>query len=372
MSLSLHDYLNWFSDNWHRLVLASVILILFLIIGRPVAALVIKGLNLLTNKTHNKLDNAIMKAFTRPFTACVFIIGIFTALFIFPLPTSIRPTLTSIERTFIVIFIGWGLINLTESTDLFFHQFKRRFQVRFDQIIVPFISNILKFVILFLIVTMIAFDWGYNITGLVTGLGIGGLAVALAAKDTIGNLFGGFVIITEVPFTIGDWVKTPSVEGTVEDISFRSTRIRTFAQALVTVPNSTLANEPITNWSKMGKRRLTFDVAVSLSTHESQLTKLLSRLRHMLKEDDQVDDETIVVQFNQFTNNGLDLYFYFFTKTTDWLKWLEAREAINLKVLKILEEEGVSLAFPTQTVLYVEPEELQVGDRHPKLEKSEG
>lgn len=352
--MNISYFTVWFSDNWHRLVIASGVLILFLIVARPLAALVVKLLNMFTSKTHNELDNAIVKAFTRPFTACMFIIGIFVALSIFPFPSKIEPVLNSIERTLIIIFIGWGLINLTRSTHLFFHQVSRRFQVEFNQIVIPFISNILKFVILSLIVTMIAYDWGYNISGLVAGLGIGGLAVALAAKDTIGNLFGGLVIITETPFTIGDWVKTPSVEGTVEDISFRSTRIRTFAQALVTVPNSTLANEPITNWSKMGKRRLTFNVAVSLSTHESQLTKLLDSLRHMLKEDDRVDDETIIVQFNQFTHNGLELYFYFFTKTTDWFKWLEAREAINLKILSILEEHQISLAFPTQTVLYVE------------------
>src|SRR5690606_15315239 len=95
---------------------------------------------------------------------------------------------------------------------------------------------------------IIADEFGYNINGFVAGLGLGGLAISLAAKDALANLFGGIIIITEKPFTIGQWIQTPSVEGIVEGISFRSTKIRTFAQAIVTVPNNTLANEPITNW----------------------------------------------------------------------------------------------------------------------------
>ncbi len=354
----MNVYLVWFSDNWNHILISLGILVVFLLFGRPLATLMIKVLTLFTSRTHNHIDDAIVKAFRRPLTALMMVIGLFLALAIMPFPKAVYPFFDSVERTFVVLLIGWGLVNLTTSTDLFFHQFSRKFQVKFDQIVIPFISNILKFVILALMVTMIAYDWGYNISGLVAGLGIGGLAVALAARDTISNLFGGVVIITEIPFTIGDWIMTPSVEGTVENISFRSTRIRTFAQALVTVPNSTLANEPITNWSKMGKRRLTFNVALSLDTHESQLTKLLASLREMLLADDRVDNETIIVQFNQFTHNGLDLYFYFFTKTTDWLKWLEAREAINLKILSLLEAHGVSLAYPAQKVLYVEPDQV--------------
>ena len=103
---------------------------------------------------------------------------------------------------------------------------------------------------------MVAQEWDYRIDGFIAGLGLGGLAFSLAAKDTLSNVFGGLVVILDKPFSIGDWIKTPSVEGTVEDISFRSTKVRTFAQALVTVPNATLANEPVTNWTRMGKEGL--------------------------------------------------------------------------------------------------------------------
>ncbi|MFA1822484.1 mechanosensitive ion channel family protein [Virgibacillus oceani] len=124
-------------------------------------------------------------------------------------------------------------------------------------------SRTLRIVIIAISFSIIAQEFGYDVNGFVAGLGIGGLAFALAAKDALANMFGGIIIITKKPFTIGDWVLTPSVEGTVEDISFRSTKVRTFAQALVTVPNATLSNEPITNWSKMGKRQITFNSRLS-------------------------------------------------------------------------------------------------------------
>ncbi|MFP3359363.1 mechanosensitive ion channel family protein, partial [Planococcus sp. SIMBA_143] len=127
-----------------------------------------------------------------------------------------------------------------------------KYNVKIDHILIPFFSKALRLIIVAIGISVIAQEFEYDINGFVAGLGIGGLAFALAAKDALANLFGGIIIITEKPFTIGDWIKTPSVEGTIEDISFRSTKVRTFAQALVTVPNATLSNEAITNWSKMG------------------------------------------------------------------------------------------------------------------------
>src|SRR5699024_6731493 len=130
---------------------------------------------------------------------------------------------------------------------------------KIDEILVSFLSRALQFIIIAMAISIVLQEFDYHIGGLITGLGIGGLAISLAAKDALANLFGGVVIVTEKPFTINDWIMTPSVEGTVEDISFRSTKVRTFDQALVVVPNATLANEAITNWSKMGKRRISLD-----------------------------------------------------------------------------------------------------------------
>src|SRR5699024_2676243 len=166
--------------------------------------------------------------------------------------------------------------------------------------------------------SIIAQVFGYPVNGFVAGLGLGGLAFSLAAQDALANLFGGFVIITERPFTIDDWILTPSVEGTVEDITFRSTKVRTFAQALVTVPNSTLANEPITNWSKMGKRQIAFDLRVTYDSPVVKIKEVVKKIETLLKTHDGIHQETIFVKLNEFKENGADIMLYFFTKTTAW------------------------------------------------------
>jgi MscS family membrane protein len=154
----------------------------------------------------------------------------------------------------------------------------------------------------------------------------------------------------EKPFVINDWVQTPSVEGIVEDISFRSTRFRTFKQALVTVPNSTLANEPITNWSQMGKRRLDFYIGLTYNTTRDKMEKVVERIDKMLHEHPGIYTDQRMVYFEKFNESSLDIIVYCFTQTTIWSEYMAVREDINLKIMQIAEEENVSMAFPTRSL----------------------
>ena len=190
-------------------------------------------------------------------------------------------------------------------------------------------------------------------SGLGAALGLGGLAFALAAKDTVANLFGSLVIFTDRPFKVGDWVETPAVEGMIEEIGIRSTKIRTFAQALVSMPNATLANAPITNWSRMGKRRVKTRLGLTYNTTVEQMQAILEEIKTMLKKHPDVHQETILVSFDEFDNSALSIFLYFFTKTTVWLEYLHVREDVNFKIMQIVARNGAQFAFPSQT-LYVE------------------
>lgn len=163
------------------------------------------------------------------------------------------------------------------------------------------------------------------------------------------------MIILDKPFSIGDRIGTSSVEGTVEEITYRSTKVRTFAQALVTVPNSTMANEAITNWSKMGRRRITFNLGVTYTTPRFRLETCIARIEKMLREHPQIHQETIFVNFDRFNESSLDIFLYFFTVTTNWGEYLKVREDVNLKIMAILEEEKVSIAFPSRSVYFETP-----------------
>ncbi len=271
------------SISFSDIGMAAGIIILFLVIGQVFSRLILKLLIKVTSRTKGQMDNAIISAFHKPFSVLLIITGFYLGLKALGLPSGFNHFIATLFHTFFIICAGWGLFLFTDATRLFFNHMTTRFNLRFDEIVIPFISKVLKFIIIALIISIVAYEWGYNINGFVAGLGLGGLAIALAAKDTLSNLFGGLVIITETPFTIDDWIKTPSVEGTVEDINFRSTQIRTFEQAVVTVPNSTLANEPITNWSRMGKRRITFKLSLDIRTPKEKLIAVASSIRDSAK-----------------------------------------------------------------------------------------
>ncbi|TCP31820.1 MscS family membrane protein [Scopulibacillus darangshiensis] len=358
----MEEWFHWLTDvSLYDVGMAFLIFLIFFIVAHLFTRFFLKLIIKITSKTKSRIDNVIISSFQKPVELFLTSTGLYLALTSFPLPVSWTEFITHVYKSCIVIFIGWGLFLFSNATGLFFNHVSSRLNIRFDQIVLPFLSKIIKLIVVLITIAIVFAVWGYDINGLVAGLGIGGLAIALAAKETLSNFFGGLVIITETPFTIDDWIRTPSVEGTVEDINFRSTKIRTFDQAIVTVPNSTLANEPITNWSKMGKRRILFNLGLSIHTPKDKIEAARKAIYNMLVGRDDIDDETILVHFYQFSPSTLDLQLYFFTKTTDYVVWLGIKEEINTGILAILEEHDVKLGVPVQEQVYYgpNPEEAQ-------------
>lgn len=186
--------------------------------------------------------------------------------------------------------------------------------------------------------------------GLVAGLGIGGVIVTLAAQDTAKNLFGGLVIFLDKPFIVGDWIEMEPYEGTVEDITFRSTRVRTFENSIVNIPNSIISNSSIINWSKMEKRRYRTNLCIEIDTPLEKIEKFQERVKEMLQSRDTVYDESIIVKFDEITDNGINILVCSYTDSVDYPSYLTERENINRKIMKILKEENIELAYDTKTV----------------------
>lgn len=355
----MNEFVDIFWDKaapWQNLgfdVLESLgIFLVFFVFNKIFTKYVFHLFLKLTKKTKTDLDEQVLLAFEKPLRLYFIILGLYFALNHLPFSLHSKEIILSTFRSLIIVLIAWGLSNLASSTSLWMEWLGKKINIEVDKILIPFFSKVIKFIIIALAITMVAQEWDYPIEGLITGLGLGGLAFALAAKDAVGNIFGGIIIITEKPFTLGDWIQTPSVEGTVEDISFRSTKIRNFAQSLVTIPNSTLANEPITNWSKMGKRRITFNLGITYSTPQAKVAKVVSEIRNMLENHPEIHQETLFVRFDKFNDSSLDIFLYFFTKTTNWGEWLRVKEDCNLKIMGILEKEGVEVAFPSRSIYF--------------------
>jgi MscS family membrane protein len=314
--------------------------------------IILKNLKAITSKTQNTIDDRIIDILEAPMKFSILILGFFLAEEWLDFG-SFQAITTTIEKTLITFTLFWILYRAVNQFSYIFTKFSSKFGKKLSSDIENFIIKFLK-VIIIIIATMTILDsWGINVSAFVASLGLVGMAFALAAKDTAANLFGSLVIFTDKPFKKGDWILTPNVEGTIESIGIRSTRVRTFAQALVSVPNAVMANSAITNWSKMGKRRIKMRLGLTYSTNTNQMENILKDLRQMLENHPDVHKDTIMVHFDEFQDSSLSLFCYFFTNTTVWAEYLSVREDINLKMMGIVEKNGAGFAFPSQSI-YVE------------------
>lgn len=190
-----------------------------------------------------------------------------------------------------------------------------------------------------------------DVIGLLAGLGVGGIAIALAAQDSVGNVIGTINVLVDRPFKVGDWIIVgDKVDGQVEEIGFRSTKVRTWPKTQMSIPNKVLATEIIDNWSRMPKRRVKMTMGVTYQTTSEQMQELLKRIRAMLAADEGVDQDFFIVRFTEFGASSLDVFLYYFTKSTKWDEHLAVREGVNLKIMGIVAELGLSIAYPTRTL----------------------
>ena len=354
----LADYINIIDELLYRTAFGSVVILTaFWILSIIFSSYILPTMLKYTSRTETNIDNKLILATGPPIRVLLLVVGIYLALLNLPLSLAMDSFLHRCFRTIIIIILAWTANNITGSDSVLSDKLKAKFQL--DSLLIPLFSKMIKFVIIAMAIVLAAHEWGYDVNGFIAGLGLGGLAFALAAKDALANIFGGIVILMEKPFAIDDWVQTPSVEGTVEEITFRSTRFRTFAHALVTVPNSSLANEPITNWSRMGKRRVTFNLSIDYAGPRAKIEKCIQEIRNILKVHPKIHPETILVYLENININSLDILIYFFTKTTDWEEYLAIKEEVNFKILDILAQENIPLAFPGRHIY----SDISVGER---------
>lgn len=335
-----------------NLIIPAAVFLLFYFMRNAVVKLFFFPILKIGKKTGSAWPQNMKDGFEKPFKVLLIFIGAFTALSISPAVygSAFWPVAVKCFRSLLIFVIAWGFYRMAGCEEVTNTLIAKKLNLEEDSAIVPVISSIERFIVVTLAILIIAQEWNYSISGLVAGLGLGGLAFALAAKDMLSNLFGGLVVLLDKPFVIGDWITTGDIEGTVEDMNFRSVKIRTFTQALVTVPNSKIADSPVTNFSRMGKRRVAFSIGLKYGTTAKQIKACTEKIRQMLINDENIDNETVIVTFDNLGQSSMDLMLQFFTVTTDWKKYLEAKEKVLFAIIDILESENVEIAFPTRTL----------------------
>ncbi|GAA0779513.1 small-conductance mechanosensitive channel protein MscY [Clostridium subterminale] len=344
-----------FFEVWKSIAIGVGIFVLLMFLRNIFAKYIIKILDSMFKALKIKSARKILNAFEKPIKMAFIVMGvyIFMSILSSSMGWSIRSIINKFLGTSIIVLFANGLINITNNSDDFLFRATDKYDIKVNTVLIPMMSKGIKYLIIAFAIIQIANIWGLDVNAFITGIGLGGVVIALAAKDFAANMMSGVIIFMDNPFTIGDWVKCKEIEGIVEDISFRSTRIRTFDKVLITVPNSLLVNDSILNFNKRELRRVTMDIGVTYDTSTEQLQKCVSSIKDMLKNHDGVDSESIHVSFSTLNESSLDISMYFFINKIGFNEYMEIKEDINYSIMKILSDEEVSIAFPTKSV-YIE------------------
>ncbi len=332
--------------------LISALILLFFLVGRKLFLLiVIKAIERFTRRTRTDIDDRLVRALSKPASLLFVVLGVFFSMVVLEIKYIY---VLKILRSFFVVLISWGLYNLVIEFQDYIYRICEKFGKEVAKEIGSFVIKFLKVSIIVLAVLSLLQEWGINVSAVIASLGIGGLAVALAAKDTVANLFGGLTVLIDKSMKVGDWIKLGNVEGIVEDIGLRTTKIRSFEKSLIVVPNQVLANESLENFSRRKVRRIKMVIGLTYDTSREKMIKILNEIRSMLKSHPGIaKDQLLMVYFTDFGDSSLNIFIYCFTNTADWEKYLAIREDVNLKIMEIVERNGASFAFPS-TSIYVE------------------
>ncbi len=310
----------------------------------------------LKHRYHYDFIDSFVKAFNHPIQTFLWILAFYSFIVLSPLnPFSQHPAFDKILRSSLIICLIWGVYNLCDAGHGLIMQLLKRSSLHIDETLAEMISALAHMICVMFGIVLVANEWDYDITAFVASLGIGAMAIAFAAKDSLANIFGSLVIITERPFVIGDWISANNVEGIVESITFRSTCIRTFYQELVYVPNNLLSNTPIINYTQRQKYRIQFMLGLTYSTTREQMQEVCQQIRNLCERLDEIYNDGIDVNFFEFGDSSLNIRIVCYAKAPNNSVYLRAREKFNLEVMKILEKNGVSCAFPSRSVYFETP-----------------
>lgn len=332
------------------ILIALGIILFFRIFSASFSYIIIRMFKIREKKAKNIKESA----FYSPLKIFFIILGFYLAIVFLKVPLDITDeVMFVVYKAFIIIStiaFAKGLATSFTPKSSLYKKIKEKTSKNVEDSMFDFALKMIRAVIYIVAGFIIITALGINLNGLVAGLGIGGVILTLAAQDTAKNLFAGVVVFLDKPFVVGDWIQVETFEGTVEDITFRSTRVRTFENALVNIPNSIISNASIINWSKMEKRRYRTNLCVELNTPLEKLEKFKMRVQDMLQARDAIYDDSIIVKFDNITDNGLNVLICSFTDSVDYTSYIAEREDINYKIMKILQEEGIELAYDTKTI----------------------
>ncbi|MGB5324087.1 MAG: mechanosensitive ion channel family protein [Pseudomonadales bacterium] len=306
-------------------------------------------------QTRNPWDDALLEAARKPASLFIWVIGIgWAADIVRNLSDAvIFEALDPLRDLLVIALLAWFLVRFVAVSEAnLLARDTAQEEDALDESTVHAVSKLLRLAVIITAVLVALQTMGYSISGVLAFGGIGGIAVGFAAKDLLANFFGGLMVYLDKPFAIGDWIRSPDqeIEGTVEHIGWRQTRIRTFDKRPLYVPNATFTHIAVENPSRMRNRRIHETIGVRYAD-ASALAAITADVEKMLRAHEDIDaEQTLMVNFNRFAESSLDFFIYCFTKTTNWQTFHKVKQDVLFRVLDIIESHDAEVAFPTRTV----------------------
>jgi len=354
----LEHFVDWlqlriYPDGSHSELIhwlaCGVLFFAAILLRRLITNIIFNQLKRLAAKTETTLDDKLFPALEGPVATLVMVLGIVAALTVLKLSPGVDRLIGYGAKISILTVVFWGVLRAGGAILDHLEEIGHERQMGIAHFM-PLIKKTLAVFVIVFGVLMVVKSLGVDVGAVLAGLGIGGLAFAFAAQDTIANLFGSFVVALDQPFKVGEAVKIGAQTGTVEDIGLRSTKIRLLDKSLVVIPNKTVAAEAVVNLSRFTNRRVEQTLGLTYDTRPEQMEAIVEEIRRLILAEKEVDPASIVVTFSTLSASSLDILVVYNTVSADAAAWLKLRERLNLAFMRAVAASGLSFAFPTQTI----------------------
>jgi MscS family membrane protein len=335
-------------------VASLVAIALLTLLANQVAQLLLRNVARVTAQTRTVWDDALVSTARRPLLAALWFIGLGYMARVLQLHSDVAflADVIALRDVALVVCVAWFVLRFAGAVGKAVQNQRRAQGQEIDHTTVDALVKLTRLVGFTVAVLVIAQTLGFQITGLLALGGVGGIAVGFAAKDLLANFFGGLTIYLDRPFVVGEWIRSPdkALEGTVEYISWRHTRIRAFNKNPIYVPNAVFTSILVENPSRMSHRRIKETIGVRYDDF-ALVGAIVRDIEAMLRAHTEIDaSQTLIVNFNQFGPSSLDIMVYTFTHTTVWVDYHQVKQDVLLKIGEIINRHGAEIAFPTQTL----------------------
>ena len=332
-----------------HMVICCLFLAAAMLLRRLVTTIIFNLLKRLAAKTETTLDDKLFPALEAPVATFVMVTGIFAALKVLKLSETVDRSIGYGSTVAFSLVIFWGLLRAFNAILDHASEMAKERQMGVAAFM-PWIKKALValFVVIGVLITIQSL--GYNVSTILSGLGIGGLAFALAAQDTIANLFGSLVVAIDQPFKVGETVKIGAHTGTVEEIGLRSTKIRLVDKSLVVIPNKLVSSEAITNLSRFTQRRIEQVIGINYDATPEQLRFIVEDIRQCILAEAAVDTNSVMVFFRDLSASSLDLWIVYVAQGPDFQQSLALKQRVNLEIMRLVAARGLTFAFPSSVM----------------------